>query len=116
MSLDYYNYFIVIFVICLSLFAITLLLSSSANNKSNDVTETEEDSGDDYEFSCYQKPFGSYPHPTKCNAYYMCLGTDHTIFLYCSYGFEFDANLRQCVPISTTGCTANQRDYSLSAE
>nr|WRK23111.1 hypothetical protein [Bombyx mori nucleopolyhedrovirus]WRK23249.1 hypothetical protein [Bombyx mori nucleopolyhedrovirus]WRK23663.1 hypothetical protein [Bombyx mori nucleopolyhedrovirus] len=89
-----YLFFIIIFIV---------LKSKRAN-----------DNDSDDEFSCVNRPIGvHFPHPTKCNVFYMCVGINHRLELNCSEGFEFDPNEKNCVPISDYGCTANQKQKRL---
>ncbi|CAH1643056.1 unnamed protein product [Spodoptera littoralis] len=53
---------------------------------------------------CAEGQFGNIPHPELCNSFYMCTG-GQAIQLFCSEGFEFDPNVRECVRIAEGGCT-----------
>ncbi|AOT85478.1 cyun8 [Cyclophragma undans nucleopolyhedrovirus] len=100
----------IVVIVIIVIFITIMILKSNTND---DIIENESSDNDQDEFSCYQKPFGLYPHPTKCNAYYMCFGTvDNTILLHCSYGFEFDPDQQQCVP-NTGNCIAAQTQVKI---
>ncbi|AAN28156.1 hypothetical protein QKT50_gp145 [Rachiplusia ou multiple nucleopolyhedrovirus] len=89
------NVLIIIFIIvCL---IIIFVLKSKGDDQSDD------------EFSCYNKPIGvNFPHSTRCDAFYMCVGLNQKLELFCPDKFEFDPDVKNCVPISDHGCTANQ--------
>ncbi|KAF9797981.1 hypothetical protein SFRURICE_020747 [Spodoptera frugiperda] len=53
---------------------------------------------------CPPGVYGNVPHPTKCNAFYLCV-SGVPLELYCASGYEFDADVRDCVPIAPGGCT-----------
>ncbi|XP_022816849.1 uncharacterized protein LOC111349831 [Spodoptera litura] len=53
---------------------------------------------------CAEGQYGNIPHPELCNSFYMCTG-GQAIQLFCSEGFEFDPNVRECVRIAEGGCT-----------
>ncbi|XP_022816848.1 mucin-5AC-like [Spodoptera litura] len=44
------------------------------------------------------------PHPELCNSFYSCTG-GQAVQRFCSEGFEFDPNVRECVRIAEGGCT-----------
>nr|WRK23387.1 hypothetical protein [Bombyx mori nucleopolyhedrovirus] len=93
-----------IYIIVYLFFIIIFIVLKSKRDNDND-----NDNDSDDEFSCVNRPIGvHFPHPTKCNAFYMCVGINHRLELLCSEGFEFDPNVKDCVPISDYGCTANQ--------
>ncbi|AAA66780.1 hypothetical protein Bomanpvs2gp132 [Bombyx mandarina nucleopolyhedrovirus S2] len=94
------NMLIIIFIIvCLFSIIIFTVLKSKRGD------DDESDDG----FSCYNKPIGvNFPHPTRCDAFYMCVGLNQKLELICPEGFEFDPDVKNCVPISDYGCTANQ--------
>ncbi|CAH1643057.1 unnamed protein product [Spodoptera littoralis] len=53
---------------------------------------------------CVEGQYGKIPHPELCNSFYLCTG-GQAIQLFCSEGFEFDPNVRECVRIAEGGCT-----------
>uniref|UniRef100_A0A2H1VW49 SFRICE_008059 n=1 Tax=Spodoptera frugiperda TaxID=7108 RepID=A0A2H1VW49_SPOFR len=53
---------------------------------------------------CPEGLYGNIPHPQLCNAFYMCTG-GQALELFCSEGFEFDPESRECAMIAEGGCT-----------
>ncbi|CAH2056510.1 unnamed protein product, partial [Iphiclides podalirius] len=74
--------------------------STSTTRVTDEIVETTTEAA-----VCPPGVFGSVPHPTLCDAFYMCTG-NVAIQLYCGSGFEFDPELARCVVISDNGCTA----------
>ncbi|VVC89704.1 unnamed protein product, partial [Leptidea sinapis] len=71
-----------------------------------DVKPTTE-RNEEEQVTCSDSQIGSYPHPTKCDAFFICIGGTAKE-LNCSSGFEYDSDARQCVIISDKGCTATK--------
>ncbi|ABM05434.1 Mv-ORF118 peptide [Maruca vitrata nucleopolyhedrovirus] len=93
-----------IILVCLLLYLIKKIIFTSKN-----IYIDYDD--DDEVFTCYDKlginpPI--FPHPTKCDVFYICFFTT-AVKKHCNFdGWEFDNDLKKCVPISDNGCTANQ--------
>nr|ACJ04630.1 11K-like protein [Iragoides fasciata nucleopolyhedrovirus] len=59
-------------------------------------------------FIC-QESSGMFAHPTRCDAFYMCVGF-YPIKLFCPIDYEFDETQKLCLPkfISNNKCNANK--------
>ncbi|AVA31103.1 ac150 [Oxyplax ochracea nucleopolyhedrovirus] len=68
------------------------------------------DVGDnDYDYDQFVcQTSGSFAHPTRCDAFYLCVGFI-PIKLYCPIDYEYDEIEKTCLPksISNNKCTAN---------
>ncbi|QYC92776.1 Chitin-binding domain type 2 [Trabala vishnou gigantina nucleopolyhedrovirus] len=86
---------IIIFVICCV--ALTLFYFVYINEDKNHYEDDDDNYvNDDEPFRC--SGFGNFPHPTKPNAYYYCVGSIFPpVLLYCTENNIFDPTIQTCV-------------------